>query len=475
MSLLNISNELIVIISEHLEDQNDLHALAHANRRLCYLVVPLLYQWNIKNMHGKGILQAAAHGSLSAVQRFIEKGFEVQYQLGGHHFRDHPILHAATYGHVEVVKYLLEQGSNPQFADKYHKTALHFASRNGFLSVIKVLLDQPGWKDTLKHPHFWGERVNPVQEAAFNRHREVVDYLLSKTPNEPDAVNVCLPDAAASGDTGLVIYLLLRGADINYQQFAKTASPRDVDNPWGEKKRGQTALIAAARYGRVEMVQFLLSRGADFHCQVGFSWKGPTALIMAIIHGHEQVVRALLEHHDDDDGPDFHRGFQTAIIESKPDIVRLFLSIHHDKHGQEDPHYSYERNMLAFAAKHVEGDTGLEIFKLFLDRGFDEEEALVAAVRSCRSAIVDLLLDRGVDPDVPTVKETSAVDAALGLPLDIPIIQRLRRAGAHIDPDTLDSLRLFSCMHVLELVEQFPVLPFTRKPRKKSLRYQAEC
>jgi hypothetical protein len=64
-------------------------------------------------MHGKGILQAAAHGSLSAVQRFTEKGFEVQYQLGGHHLRDHPILHAATYGHVEVVKYFLEQGSNP--------------------------------------------------------------------------------------------------------------------------------------------------------------------------------------------------------------------------------------------------------------------------------------------------------------------------------------------------------------------------
>jgi hypothetical protein len=82
MSLLNISNGLIVIISEHLEDQNDLHALAHVNRRLCYLVVPLLYRWNIKNMHGKGILQAAAHGSLSAVQRFTEKGFEVQYQLG---------------------------------------------------------------------------------------------------------------------------------------------------------------------------------------------------------------------------------------------------------------------------------------------------------------------------------------------------------------------------------------------------------
>jgi ankyrin repeat protein len=261
-----------------------------------------------------------------------------------------------------------------------------------------------------------------------------------KTPNELDAVNVCLPGAAASGDIGLVIYLLLRGADINYQQFAKTASPRDVDNPWGEKKRGQTALIAAARYGHVEMVQFLLSRGADVHCQVGFSWDGPTALIMAIRHGHEQVVRALLEHQDD--GPDFHRGFQTAIIESKPDIVRLFLSIHHDKHGQ-DPHYSYECNMLAFAVEHAEGDISLEIFNLFLDHGFNEEEALVAAVRAYQSAIIDLLLDRGVDPDVPTVKEMSAVDAALGFQLDLPIIQRLRRAGAHIDPGTLDSLRLF--------------------------------
>ncbi|KAL2802386.1 ankyrin repeat-containing domain protein [Aspergillus granulosus] len=288
MSLLNISNELI-IISEHLEDQNDLLALAHANRRLCYLVAPLLYQWNIKNNHGKGILQAAAHGSVSAVQRFIEEVFEVQYQLGGHPLRDHPILQAATYGHAEVVKYLLEQGSNPQFEDKDRKTALHLAPRNGFLSVVKVLLDQPGWKNTLIHPHFWGERVNPVQEAAFNQHREVVDYLLSKTPNELDAVNVCLPDAAASGDIGLVIYLLLRGANIDYQDVDKTTSTPgiDIDNPLGERQHGPTALIAAAKYGHAEMVQLLLDRGADVRCKRGgLIWRGSTALGVAVEYGH---------------------------------------------------------------------------------------------------------------------------------------------------------------------------------------------
>jgi ankyrin repeat protein len=69
--------------------------------------------------------------------------------------------------------------------------------------------------------------------------------------------------------------LVARGADVN-----------------GADQYGRTALIMAARYGRIEIVRFLLARDANPNAEsIMRKWKTP--LIAADLRGHDEVAALL--------------------------------------------------------------------------------------------------------------------------------------------------------------------------------------
>ncbi len=57
-------------------------------------------------------------------------------------------------------------------------------------------------------------------------------------------------------------------------------------------EHGWTPLIVAAFHGRLDLVQYLLERGAEVNVQASFGW---TALMFAADHGHYEIVKTLLE------------------------------------------------------------------------------------------------------------------------------------------------------------------------------------
>lgn len=70
-----------------------------------------------------------------------------------------------------------------------------------------------------------------------------------------------------------------------------TAQGADVN---GTDQYGRTALTMAARYGRTEIVRFLLSRGAHPNAEsIMQKWKTP--LIAARLRDHEDVISLLIE------------------------------------------------------------------------------------------------------------------------------------------------------------------------------------
>ena len=69
--------------------------------------------------------------------------------------------------------------------------------------------------------------------------------------------------------------LLANGAEINQRGIC----------------RGQTALCVAAENGHEEIVQALLTNGANVEDRNMFGW---TVLTIAIVHRHQEVVRILL-------------------------------------------------------------------------------------------------------------------------------------------------------------------------------------
>src|SRR5262249_36567465 len=59
---------------------------------------------------------------------------------------------------------------------------------------------------------------------------------------------------------------------------------------------GETLLMTAARSGNAEVVEQLVSKGANVNAK---ATRGQTALMWAVAQHHTEVVKVLLEHHAD--------------------------------------------------------------------------------------------------------------------------------------------------------------------------------
>ncbi|KAJ5957119.1 hypothetical protein N7501_011398 [Penicillium viridicatum] len=286
MSISAASNEVIILIAQQLQSQADLAALQR---------------------NGDGILRAARLGLTPAVVQFIKEGCPVEdrpIHTEEHLPRpgflrcdpcscrlEHPIFCAVEYGHSELVKYLLRVGSGPDFENNLGETPIHLAAKNGFLSVIKVLLAK-GCSIPFLMDNDTKFTLAPIKEAALKGHTRVVEHLLSYTPSPRDYASSTLPFAAISGNIALVSMLLGHRADINYKYIERHAF-RMALYPHGERGHVSTALSVAARLGHLD-----LSLG--------------DSLVPGNFEGHEEVVEVLLA-----PGADVEGGHVSAAIEQR--------------------------------------------------------------------------------------------------------------------------------------------------------------
>lgn len=172
-----------------------------------------------------------------------------------------------------MVKLLLNNGANSKSA------ALALAARHDYLEIAKLLLSSidadryDGLKD--------GDASEALCEAANNTSLEMLRLLLD---HGAKGRSRALQAAVLHGNTDVIQLLISSGADVN-------AAPFDID-PWEEIPR--TALQAAARTGRLEIVRFLLDAGALPEINPSPYEEG-TALQFAAITGNIDIVYELLQ------------------------------------------------------------------------------------------------------------------------------------------------------------------------------------
>lgn len=111
------------------------------------------------------------------------------------------------------------------------------------------------------------------QRIDWERHKKECDSCglgrdLSKNPLIPAVVN---------GDFGLVRQMIQEGIDVDMASHTTN----------------RTALYVAAEYGHLDILQYLLQKGAD---KDKTTKKGATALHVAVMMGHFDVVQYLLDH-----------------------------------------------------------------------------------------------------------------------------------------------------------------------------------
>jgi ankyrin repeat protein len=143
---------------------------------------------------------------------------------------------------------------------------------------------------------------------------------------------------------------------------------------------GETALMTAARTGRMEAVNALLARGADIHAKE--KKQGQTALMWAAAEGHAEVVAALVKA-----GADFQTrvssGFTPllfAVREGRLGVVKALLK------AGADPNETMQPNAAAGLHLGYRGPRG-------------GTSALALAVTNAHFEVAAHLLDAGADPN----------------------------------------------------------------------------
>ena len=159
---------------------------------------------------------------------------------------DAPVADAAMRGDVEKVRALLRDGADVNAAQGDGMTALHWASLNGDLATLNVLLTAGATTEPLTRIG----RYTPLHLSSSRGHGAIVARLL-EAGSKPTALTETgvqpLHLAAQAGSAEAVAALIAKGADVN---------ARDTTH-------GRTALVFAASQNRVEAVKLLLAKGAD--------------------------------------------------------------------------------------------------------------------------------------------------------------------------------------------------------------------
>jgi hypothetical protein len=153
-------------------------------------------------------------------------------------------------------------------------TALHRAVDQDDLEKAKALLKAGG---DVKAANRYG--VTPLSLACTNGSGAMVSLLLDIGCRSEHALpggETALMTAARTGRLDAVRALLARGADVHAK----------------DPRRGQTALMWAAAEGNVDVVDALLAAGADWKARLD---SGYTAFLFAVREGRAGVVRTLLK------------------------------------------------------------------------------------------------------------------------------------------------------------------------------------
>ena len=242
---------------------------------------------------------AAYAGHKAAVELLIACGLPVDCEDG---FRRTPLSLAACYGHVDVVECLLNLGANIGQKNGLGMTVLHRAAMGGHVAVLELLISRGAPGIASKD----GYGNTPFLIAAKFGHLAAMRCLVTHGASVEEenchnyrAVNY----AAEQGHTEAFKFLINQKADVNYYSRL-TRSP--IHCAVGARTLGavklllqsgaqvnswQDLLTTAIHSGSVEMIELILTEGADIN---GIDSQGETALSIAAYGGRIKVIRCLL-------------------------------------------------------------------------------------------------------------------------------------------------------------------------------------
>jgi len=363
---------------------------------------------------------AAMNGDKVAVQALLKEKADVNAPQGD----GTTALHWAAYkDDLELAKVLIAAGATPRVKTRLNDiTPLHMAAKNGNSAMIDLLL-----KAGADVQAATTTGTTPLMNAAASGHSEAVRLLLDHgaDPNAKDVNQgqTALMFAAALNRADVVRVLAARGARLNVSSLVPDPYNIRKDAPATESTKlrgkgvlelgGMTALQFAARDGQMAAIQALLDAGADVNIPTASDHA--TTLTIAIINGHFDIAKLLLDH-GADPKPANATGLTAlfALVDAK-----WAAHVWYPAPSVEEEKTSYldlMKNLLAHGAD-PNARLGSKLWQRQFHPDWVDPAGATAFWRAAQAndvAVMKLLVSSDANPNIPTTHGCSPLEVAAG-------------------------------------------------------------
>lgn len=248
---------------------------------------------NAKSLEGETpLLMAAKAGNKQMVDYLVEKGAD---PLAKDNFGRTTLMYAAASGNVELVKFFLAKGAEINALDKYNQNALVFAVRENRTDAAKFLLGKGAQVNIVKP--MTEEEKKALEEAKkkAEKERKIKEAVYNQTEEKRD--KTVLFWAVEHGNLELVKLLVAKGAPVLVKDVKKRVETIIYETGKGDiekteevveetirtaYERGQKNLLMyAAEGGHLEVLKFLVSKGAKIEETDGETVRNPLHFVVA--------------------------------------------------------------------------------------------------------------------------------------------------------------------------------------------------
>ena len=338
---------------------------------------------------------------------------------------------------LESAGLLIRSGADATRANRYGVTPIFLACANGNVGMMRLLLDAGADANT---PDPAGE--TPLMSAARVGNADAVSLLLERgavlDATDPEFQQTALMVAVRENHPAVVKLLIDRKADVNARtRTGRTPAwvlPNSVPGfghgigivRGGLPERGSrylipggmTPLLYAARDGRLESARLLVAAGADVNQT---DPNGVTPLLMAITNNHVDVARFAIERGAAINVVDWYgRTPLWAAVEARNmDVDNGTFENGVDR----EPLLALIKGLLAGGADPNARTTETPPIRRQMLRStgslswvdFTGQTPFLTASLSADLTVMQLLLDWGADPYIPTLGGTTPLMAAAGI------------------------------------------------------------
>ena len=384
------------------------------------------------------LVTAAERGDQAAVRTLLQTGADL------HAARADGLtaLHAAVYAdHLDVVDALLRAGAKAGAADRYGVTPLYLAAVNGSATMVRRLLDAGADPNAVD-----GGGETTLMTAARTGNPATLQALIERgarvDAREPEFQQTALMIAVRENHAAAVEVLLAAGASPD-AQTRKGAVPAFVPPCKGtgcgsegvginrgglpdrgrraEAKGGMTPLLYAARDGRLAAAERLVAAGANLELPDA---NGIRPLLMAALNNKLDVARLLVAKGVNVNADDFwgRTPLWAAVEYRNLDMNNVEVDAPKDNGVDRGPILVFIRELIDAGANVNARTRELPPARRWLYSlndvswvDFTGQTPFLRAALSGDTVTMRLLVQRGADPNLPTLAGTTPLMAAAGV------------------------------------------------------------